>query len=57
MGNTASDTKEPLVNINLGSSAKIEQNENGSVVVTDNSAKEIMSLLAQYKKRMSDNDE
>lgn len=57
MGFSSPDGKGPSVNINLGESAKIEQKVDGSVVVTDQSAKEIMSLLAQYKKKMSESDE
>jgi c-di-AMP phosphodiesterase-like protein len=48
----------PAVNINVGSNAKIEQSPNGDVTVTtDDSAKEILSALAKYKKKLSEEDE
>jgi hypothetical protein len=56
MGMAGSEAKSPSVNINIGESAKIEQKVDGSVVVTDQSAQEIMALLAQYKRKMSEAD-
>jgi len=56
MGGGGDSKAQPAVNINVGSSASVEQKIDGSVVVTDNSAKEILHLLSQYKKKMSDDD-
>lgn len=44
------------VHVHTSGSAKIEQGADGSVVVTDNSAKDILSALSKYKKQISEED-
>ena len=53
----SSDPKNPSVNINVGSSVTVEQTNDTTVTVTDNSAKEILSALAKYKKKLTEDDE
>jgi hypothetical protein len=52
----STDSKNPSVNINVGSSATVEQTNDNTVTVTDNSAKEILSALAKYKKQLAEDD-
>lgn len=52
----STDSKNPSVNINVGSSATVEQTNENTVTVTDNSAKEILSALAKYKKQLSEDE-
>ena len=57
MGNSTSPTPNAnQVNIYANGSAKIEGGADGSVTITDNSAKDILSALAKYKKQLSEED-
>jgi hypothetical protein len=56
MGGGASGGSNPSVQINVGESAKIEQKSDGSVSVTDTSAKDILAALSKYKKQLNEED-
>jgi len=44
------------VHVHTSGSAQIENKPDGSIVVTDNSAKDILSALSKYKKQISEED-
>jgi len=57
MGSGSGQATPPSVNINVGSSAQVQQSEDGTVTVTDSSAKDILSALAKYKKKLSEEED
>jgi hypothetical protein len=56
MGGAVNNTS-PSVNINVSGATTVEKTSDGSVVVTNDNAKDILSLLSQYKKKMASEDD
>lgn len=56
MGAAPAAPSQGQVHIHTSGSTKVEENPDGSIVVTDNSAKDILSVLAKYKKQLSEED-
>jgi hypothetical protein len=52
-----SSSSTPTVNVNVGTNATVEQNSDNSITVTDNSAKELLSALAKYKKKLTEEED
>lgn len=57
MGGGSNPANAPTVNVNVGSNATVEQNSDNSITVTDNSAKELLSALAKYKKKLVEDED
>jgi hypothetical protein len=56
MGANSNTPQSPSVNINVGSNATIEE-KNGTVTVTDTSAKDLLAALSKYKKNLAEDDD